>query len=84
VVDFAWIWICIRFCEKVLTDMELSPFSSPSVIFFEESHHLFKNEVKVSLFDFLPWFHHVSLDFAMVIHGFSPLVCTDFRSKNLS
>jgi hypothetical protein len=36
-VGFAWIWIGIRFCEKVLKDTETSPFSSPIIAI---CHHL--------------------------------------------
>ncbi len=53
-------------------DTESSPFSSPFLIIFDESHHLFNPGMNLSCFPFLSWFRQVLLDVAMVLLWISP------------
>jgi hypothetical protein len=71
----------------VLTDTESSPFSSPSVIIFEESHHLFEPGVKVNCFAFFTMVLSIFTIFTGFFNGpvldFPFLISHKFRNENI-
>jgi hypothetical protein len=81
---FAWIWIGVRFvnkCSQTQNHHYFHHLSSPYVIIFEESHHLFQPRSESKLFCFLPWFCQALLDFAKPCSEFSLLVCINFTMR---
>jgi hypothetical protein len=83
-VGFAWIWIGIRFvnkCSQTQNHHHFHHLSSPSVIIFEEAHHLFQPRSESKLFCFLPWFCQALLDFAKSCSEFSLLICINFTMR---
>ncbi len=74
VVSYTWIWIGIRFVNKCLRTQHSCHFhhlSSPSVIIFEESNHLFKPWSEIRCFAF-------SKSFCL---EFSPCFCINFAMR---